>query len=116
MTAMLSKYMNKLPIEMLDQILLYEGRFRYRNGLLMQQIPKNDPRKIMLSKITPFNYNKITDRLSVELRITNYKYFRISNTLISSHTSSYIDMHLCIFFNCSQFDTLLADEFIQYNI
>jgi hypothetical protein len=102
--------MDKLPLEMLDQILAYEGRFRYRNGLLMQQIPKNDPRKIVLSEITPFNYDRITDRLSVELRINNYKYFRLSNTLISSYTSSYIDIRLRTFFNCAQYDTLLADN------
>ena len=105
--------MNKLPLEMLDQILAYEGRFRYRNGILMCQIPKNDSRKIVLSEITPFNYDRITDRLSVELRINNYKYFRLSNTLISSHTSSYIDIRLRTFFNCAQFDTLLADELIK---
>jgi hypothetical protein len=101
--------MIKLPLEMLDQILAYEGRFRYRNGILMCQIPKNDPRKIVLSKIIPFNYDRITDRLSVELRINNYKYFRLSNTL----TSTYVDMHLCTFFNCAQFDTLLAAELIK---
>ena len=80
--------MNKLPLEMLDQILAYEGRFRIRNGKLMRLIPKNDPRKMVLSEITLFNYDRITDRLSVELRINNYKYFRLSNTFISSHTSS----------------------------
>jgi len=104
--------MNKLPLEMLDQILAYEGRFRYRNGILMCQIPKNDPRKIVLSKIIPFNYDKITDKLSVELRINNYKYFRLSNTFISTHTSSYIDIRLCTFFNCAQYDTLLAQNII----
>ena len=104
--------MNRLPLEMLDQILAYEGRFRYRNGVLMCQILKNDPRKIVLSKITPFNYDKITDRLSVELRITHYKYFRLSNTFISTC----IEMHLYTFFNCTQFDTLLADEYTKYYI
>jgi hypothetical protein len=103
---------NRLPLEMLDQILAYEGRFRYRNGILMCQIPKNDPRKIVLSEIIPFNYDKITDRLSVELRINNYKYFRLSNTFISTHTSSYIDIRLCTFFNCAQYDTLLAQNII----
>lgn len=108
----LSKNLDKLPIEMLNQILLYEGRFRYRNGKLMCQILKNDPRKIVLSKITPFNYDKKTSTLSVELFITNYKYLILSNT----YTTSHIDMHEYTFFNCAQFDTLLADEFIQYNI
>ena len=112
------KNMSKLPLEMLDQILAYEGRFRYRNGVLMCQIPKNDPRKIVLSKITPFNYDKITNRVSVELRITHYKYFQLSNTFISTFGSSlsYIDTHTCIFFNCAQFDTLLADEYTKYYI
>ena len=108
--------MNKLPLEMLDQILAYEGRFRIRNGKLMRLIPKNDPRKMVLSEITLFNYDRITDRLSVELRINNYKYFRLSNTFISSHTSSYIDIHLCTFFNCAQFDTLLSNESARYYI
>jgi len=90
--------MNKLPIEMLDQILLYEGRFRYRNGFLMQQIPKNDPRIIVLSKITQLKYNKKNTTLYVVLFITKYKFFEISNTC----TPSYIDFNLRTIFNCRQ--------------
>ena len=90
--------MNKLPLEMLDQILAYEGRFRIRNGKLMRLIPKNDPRKIVLSKITQLKYNKKTTTLYVVLLITKYKFFEISNTCTPTH----IDMHLRTIFNCRQ--------------
>ena len=104
--------MNKLPIEMIDQILAYEGRFRYRNGILMCQIPKNDPRKIVLSKITQLKYYTKTTTLGVVLFITKYKFFEISNTCTPTH----IDMHLRTIFNCGQTGIVLNNEYIHYTL
>jgi hypothetical protein len=42
---------NKLPEELVRLILSYDERFKYRNGIWMNQIPKNDKRFSLLGKI-----------------------------------------------------------------
>ena len=108
----LTTYIHKLPIELLAHILEYDGHFRYRNGIFMQQIAVDDPRKFVLYNLPKIVYDKSSNLSSVELFITNYKYHILTYTMNIEKTI--IDMHLKTMFNCSQFDTLLSDEYIQY--
>lgn len=48
---------SKLPRELVQDILVKEGSlFRMRNGRIMKQIPKNDPRYSMVESIPKFTY------------------------------------------------------------
>jgi hypothetical protein len=106
MSSMLSKNMNKIPLEILDQILAYEGRFRYRNGVLMRQIPKNDIRKLLVSRIPRIHHQTNTSS-SVILFITKFKYYSL-NYLVIKDPFPKIQMSLYTYFNCAQNDIPLS--------
>ena len=50
--------MDKFPIDIIHQILEYDGKIKHRNGKYMNQIARNDARYIMLLKLIPKTIEK----------------------------------------------------------
>jgi hypothetical protein len=42
---------HKIPVDLINAILLYDGSIKCRNGKYMNQIPKEDPRYDLITKI-----------------------------------------------------------------
>ena len=50
--------MNLLPLELVNRILEYDGRIKYRHGKYMNQITQDDNRYHLLRKIPVFRWDK----------------------------------------------------------
>lgn len=48
--------MKRLPIDIVRQIMEYDGRIKYRNGVFINQIPKTDERYNIFRSIPMKNY------------------------------------------------------------
>jgi hypothetical protein len=46
----MNKLLVKLPMDIINHILYYDGTIKYRNGMYMNQLPKTDKRYEMLRK------------------------------------------------------------------
>ena len=71
---------DKLPIELVNEILTYDNRFVLRNGKIIEikRIPKTDPRYKMLLQIPRLNFHSIHGISYIYLPITKNKDYFIS--------------------------------------
>ena len=85
---MLSKKFAYLPDEIIRQILCYTDVYKERNGRLMSQIPKDDPRYAIIQTI----FEKMKDTFS-----QNYNYgIRIDTTYIVLKTNFVPDCNIVL--------------------
>ena len=85
---MLSKKFAYLPDEIIRQILCYTDVYKERNGRLMSQIPKDDPRYAIIQTI----FEKMKDTFS-----QNYDYgIRIDTTYIILKTNFVPDCNIVL--------------------
>ena len=85
---MLSKKFAYLPDEIIRQILCYTDTYKERNGRLMSQIPKDDPRYAIIQTI----FEKIKDTFSKSYDSG----IRIDTTFIVLKTNFVPDYNICL--------------------
>jgi hypothetical protein len=81
--------MKRLPIDIVRQIMEYDGRIKYRNGVFINQIPKTDERYNIFRSIPIKNYFLGS---SVSLFVCFHENCLISSSFIGSKYILYLDI------------------------
>jgi hypothetical protein len=88
----LSKSFQTLPQDVLQQILVYDGTIKYRNGVYMNQISKNDIRYKICNKIPKCEvtlidkiYHSALNKFHGKILFSNWRHCMY----ISDHAESY---------------------------
>lgn len=63
--------MSRLPSDIVNEILEYDGSIKYRKGIYADQIPKNDVRYKILKEIQPFTESIYFPKVRLELKTYN---------------------------------------------
>ena len=95
--------MNRLPLELVLRILVYDGRIKYRHGKYMNQIAPDDVRyKILLTLPHIYackdmtNWRLMEIQLHKGIRIIKYDSLYVGEEPLF-HTSNFLDYHSSIF-------------------